>query len=200
MFTKSVKFSAALAALFLAPSLAFAHTGVGDTLGFVHGFSHPLSGLDHVLAMVMVGVLAWQLGGRAVWVVPATFVLVMAGGGALGMMGVAIPFVEIGIALSVIILGAIVALGIMAPVAIAAGIVGLFAIAHGHAHGAEMPAAAAGMAYAAGFMMATAGLHAAGLAIGSLIGKVGGRSGTFATRAAGGIASLAGVGLLTGLI
>ena len=153
MFTKIVKFSAAVAALFLAPSLAFAHTGVGDTLGFVHGFSHPLSGLDHVLAMVMVGVLAWQLGGRAVWVVPATFVLVMAGGGALGMMGVAIPFVEIGIALSVIILGAIVALGIRAPVAIAAGIVGLFAIAHGHAHGAEMPAAAAGMAYAAGFML-----------------------------------------------
>ncbi|KQV16416.1 urease accessory protein [Rhizobium sp. Root1203] len=200
MFTKSVKFGAALAALFLAPSLAFAHTGVGDTFGFVHGFSHPLSGLDHVLAMVMVGVLAWQLGGRAVWVVPTTFVLVMAGGGVLGMTGVAIPFVEIGIALSVIILGAIVALGIRAPVAIAAGIVGLFAIAHGHAHGAEMPAAAAGLAYAAGFMMATAALHVAGLAIGSLIGKVGGRSGTFATRAAGGIAALAGVSLLAGLI
>lgn len=200
MFSKSVKFSAALAAILVVPSLAFAHTGVGDTLGFVHGFSHPLSGLDHVLAMVMVGVLAWQLGGRAVWIVPMTFVLVMALGGALGMMGVAVPFVETGIVLSVIVLGAVVALGIQAPVAIAAGIVGLFAIFHGHAHGAEMPAAAGGMAYAAGFMIATATLHAAGLASGYLIGKIGDRHGTFATRAAGGIASLAGVGLLTGLI
>jgi urease accessory protein len=200
MFSKSVKFSAALAAILVVPSVAFAHTGVGDTLGFVHGFSHPLSGLDHVLAMVMVGVLAWQLGGRAVWIVPMTFVLVMALGGALGMMGVAVPFVETGIVLSVIVLGAVVALGIQAPVAIAAGIVGLFAIFHGHAHGAEMPAAAGGMAYAAGFMIATATLHAAGLASGYLIEKIGDRHGTFATRAAGGIASLAGVGLLTGLI
>lgn len=200
MFSKNVKFCAAVAALLLAPSLALAHTGVGNTAGFVHGFGHPLSGLDHVLAMGMVGVLAWQLGGRAVWIVPTTFVLVMAVGGALGMMGIAVPFVEIGIVLSVIVLGAIVALGIQAPVAIAAGIVGLFAIFHGHAHGAEMPAATGGIAFAAGFMIATATLHAAGLAAGYLIGKAGDGNGAFATRAAGGIAALAGVGLLTGVI
>ncbi|WP_160006352.1 HupE/UreJ family protein [Rhizobium sp. 18055] len=200
MFSKSIKFNAAVAAIVLAPSLAFAHTGVGETVGFVHGFSHPLSGLDHILAMVMVGVLAWQIGGRAVWIVPTTFVAVMAVGGALGMMGIAIPFVEAGIALSVIVLGAVIALGIRAPVAIAAGMVGLFAIFHGHAHGSEMPAAAGGIAYAAGFMIATAVLHIAGLALGFVIAKVGDARGAFVTRSAGGLAALAGVGLLTGLI
>lgn len=200
MFSKTFKFNAALAALVFAPSLALAHTGVGQTVGFVHGFSHPLSGLDHILAMVMVGVLAWQIGGRAVWIVPTTFVAVMALGGALGMMGIAVPFVEAGIALSVIVLGAIIALGIRAPVAVAAGMVGLFAIFHGHAHGSEMPAAAAGMAYAAGFMIATATLHVAGLAIGFVIARIGDRQGALVTRSAGGIAALAGVGLLSGLI
>jgi urease accessory protein len=200
MFSKNIKFNAALAALLLAPSLAFAHTGVGQTVGFVHGFSHPLSGLDHILAMVMVGVIAWQIGGRAVWIVPTTFVAVMALGGALGMMGIAVPFVEAGIALSVIVLGAIIALGIRAPVAVAAGMVGLFAIFHGHAHGSDMPAAAGGMAYAAGFMIATATLHLAGLAIGFVIAKMGDTRGAFVTRSAGGIAALAGVGLLSGLI
>jgi urease accessory protein len=200
MFSKSIKFNAALAALIFAPSLAFAHTGVGETVGFVHGFSHPLSGLDHILAMVMVGVLAWQLGGRAVWIVPTTFVSVMALGGALGMMGIAIPFVEAGIALSVIVLGAVIALGIRAPVAIAAAMVGLFAIFHGHAHGSEMPAAVGGVAYAAGFMIATAMLHFAGLAIGFAIAKISDTKGAFVTRSAGGIAAVAGVGLLAGLI
>jgi urease accessory protein len=200
MFSKSVTFNAALAALLLAPSLAFAHTGVGDTLGFVHGFSHPLSGLDHVLAMVMVGLLAFQLGGRAVWIVPTTFVVVMAAGGALGAMGVAIPFVEIGIALSVMVFGAIIALGIQAPVAVTAGVVGLFAVFHGHAHGAEMPAAAGGISYAAGFMIATATLHAAGLATGYSIARTGKIHGQFATRALGCLAALAGVGLLRGLV
>jgi urease accessory protein len=200
MFSKSIKFNAALAVLLLAPSLAFAHTGVGETVGFVHGFSHPLSGLDHILAMVMVGVLALQLGGRAVWIVPATFVAVMAVGGALGMMGIAIPFVEAGIALSVVVFGAVIALGIRAPVAIAAAVVGLFAIFHGHAHGSEMPAAAGSIAYAMGFMIGTATLHAVGLALGFAIAKVGDTKGAFVTRAAGGIAALAGVGLLTGLI
>jgi urease accessory protein len=132
--------------------------------------------------------------------VPTTFVAVMAVGGALGMMGIAIPFVEAGIALSVIVLGAVIALGIRAPVAIAAGMVGLFAIFHGHAHGSEMPAAAGGIAYAAGFMIATAVLHIAGLALGFVIARVGDARGAFVTRSAGGLAALAGVGLLTGLI
>jgi len=102
----------AMGACALAPSLAFAHTGVGPTQGFVHGFMHPVSGIDHILAMVTVGVFAWQLGGRALWAVPAAFVTIMALGGALGMSGIGLPFVELGIALSVVVLGAVVALGV----------------------------------------------------------------------------------------
>ncbi|MBX5200648.1 HupE/UreJ family protein [Rhizobium sp. NZLR1] len=189
----------ALAAAAL-PAVAYAHTAVGQTSGFIHGFSHPVSGLDHILAMVMVGVFAFQLGGRAIWLVPTTFVLVMAFGGALGVAGVNVPFVETGIALSVVVLGAIVALNVKAPTAVAMGVVGLFAIFHGHAHGAEMPENAAGAAYAAGFMMATALLHVGGLALGYVIGRAGERQGVFVTRAAGGIAAISGVGILAGLI
>lgn len=159
-----------------------------------------MSGLDHVLAMVMVGVFAFQLGGRATWLVPTTFVLVMALGGALGAAGINVPFVELGIALSVVVLGAIVALDVKAPLAAALGIVGLFAIFHGHAHGAEMPDNAAGAAYAAGFMIATALLHLTGLALGYFVGRAGERRGAFVTRAAGGIAAISGVGILAGLI
>jgi len=200
MFSKISRFNAALAVGVLAPSLAFAHTGVGQTVGFAHGFTHPVSGLDHVLAMILVGVLAWQLGGRALRLVPTTFVSVMAIGGALGMMGISVPFVEAGIAFSVIVLGAVVALGIRAPLAIAAGVVGLFAIFHGHAHGSEMPAAAAGIAYAAGFMLATSVLHIAGITVGYLIGKISEHQGAIVMRSAGGIAALAGIGLFTGLV
>jgi urease accessory protein len=150
--------------------------------------------------MVMVGTFAFQLGGRALWLVPLTFVLVMAGGGTLGVMGVALPFVETGIALSVAVLGAVVALNVKAPVAIAMGIVGLFAVFHGHAHGSEMPGAAGGVSYAAGFMIATALLHFAGIAAGFLIGKTSERHGMIVMRSAGGIAAIAGVGLLTGLL
>ncbi|OWV89396.1 urease accessory protein [Rhizobium sp. N122] len=189
----------ALAAAAL-PAVAYAHTGVGQTSGFVHGFSHPVSGLDHILAMVMVGVFAFQLGGRATWLVPTTFVLVMALGGALGVAGVNVPFVEAGIALSIVVLGAIVALDVKAPIALAMGVVGLFAIFHGHAHGAEMPEDAGGAAYAAGFMIATAFLHAAGLGLGYIIGRAGERQGAFVTRAAGSVAAIAGVGILAGVI
>jgi len=198
---KSIFKSGALALAAAAlPAVAYAHTGVGETAGFVHGFSHPISGLDHILAMVMVGVLALQLGGRAVWAVPTTFVLVMALGGALGIAGINVPFVEIGIALSVIVLGAIVALNIRASTAVAMGIVGLFAIFHGHAHGAEMPENAGGAAYAAGFMIATALLHMAGLGLGFLIARFGERQGAFVIRTAGSLAAVAGVGILAGLI
>lgn len=191
---------AAPALLALLPTAALAHTGVGATSGFAHGFGHPISGLDHILAMVMVGVLAWQLGGRAQWLVPAAFVAVMAVGGALGVAGIEIPFVEIGIALSVVVLGAMVALGMKAPLALAIGLVGLFAIFHGHAHGTEMPQDASGLAYAAGFMIATALLHLAGIGAGLLIGRAGASYGPAAVRSAGGVAAVAGVGILTGLI
>ncbi|MDQ0559949.1 urease accessory protein [Rhizobium mesoamericanum] len=200
MFSKTSKFSGLLGACFLAPSLAFAHAGVGQTIGFVHGLAHPVSGLDHVLAMVLVGVLAWQLGGRALWLVPTTFVSVMAAAGALGMMGISVPFVEAGIASSVIVLGALIGLNIRAPVAVAAGLVGLFAVFHGHAHGSEIPSAADGLTYAAGFMLASAALHVAGIALGRLIGSASEPQRATVMRSAGGLAAIAGIGLLTGLI
>ena len=175
--------------------VALAHTGVGNTSGFVDGIGHPISGLDHVLAMLMVGVFAWQLGGRALWLVPLTFVCVMAVGGMLGVAGIGVPFVEIGIALSVVVLGAIVAFNVKAPIAAAMGVVGLFAMFHGHAHGAEIPDDAGGVAYAAGFMIATAILHLAGISIGFLIGTADKRL----VRLAGGLTTVAGVGLLVGI-
>ena len=180
----------------LTPTIAFAHTGVGPTVGFSHGFLHPITGLDHVLAMVMVGMFAAQLGGRAVWLVPAAFVTVMAVGGALGVAGYPLPFVEIGIALSVVTLGALVAFGVRLPTAVAMAVVALFAIFHGHAHGSEMPETAAGLTYGLGFVVATALLHAAGIGL----GLVAGRTRTVVVRAAGGLAAVAGVALLTGLI
>ena len=190
----------AAATAILTPAVAFAHTGVGDTSGFVHGFGHPISGLDHILAMVMVGIFAWQLGGRALWLVPTTFVLIMAVGGALGIAGIGVPFVEIGIALSVVVLGAIVAFNVKAPVAAAMGLVGLFAIFHGHAHGAEIPEDAGGVAYAAGFMIATALLHLAGITAGFLIGRAGEHYGSLVVRVAGGFATVAGLDLLIGVL
>ncbi|EJB02027.1 hydrogenase/urease accessory protein [Rhizobium leguminosarum bv. trifolii WSM597] len=189
----------ALAATAL-PAVAYAHPAIGEAAGFSHGFAHPMSGLDHILAMVMVGVFAFQLGGRATWLAPATFVLVMALGGVLGVAGIGLPFVETGIALSVVVLGAVIALNVKAPLAAALGLIGLFAVFHGHAHGAEMPEDASGAAYALGFLVATALLHAAGLALGYVIGRAGERRGAFVTRAAGSVAAIAGVGILAGLI
>jgi urease accessory protein len=177
-----------------------AHTGAGDVHGFTHGFLHPLGGLDHQLAMILVGVFAWQLGGRALWLVPATFVLVMAFGGYLGVAEGQIPLVEIGVAVSVIVLGAVVALGVRAPVAVAMAVVGVFAIFHGHAHGSEMPMDASGAIYALGFMLATALLHAVGILIGFAIGKIGDVSGRTVFRVAGGAASVAGLALLVGYL
>ena len=184
----------------LVPSAAFAHTGTGGATGFPHGFLHPITGLDHVLAMVMVGVLAWQLGGRALWLVPATFVLVMAIGGAIGVAGIGVPFVEAGIALSVVVLGAIVALSVSPPIAAAVGLVSLFAIFHGHAHGAEMPELAAATAYGFGFILGTALLHAFGLGLGLLTSRSSNSQGPAMVRAGGAAAALAGVAILGGFI
>jgi urease accessory protein len=191
----------ALVTLFaLVPAVAFGHTGGSGTAGFSHGFMHPVTGLDHVLAMVMVGVLAWQLGGRALWLVPTTFVLVMAIGGVLGVAGIGLPLIEVGIALSVVVLGLIVAMGIRTPVAIAMSIAGLFAIFHGHAHGAEMPETAAGMIYGLGFMLGTALLHTAGIGFGFLIATMSERKGPVLVRTTGVVTALAGIGIVTGLI
>jgi urease accessory protein len=188
--------SSIAAALSLVPTAALAHSGVGHVHGFAQGFLHPLGGVDHVLAMVTVGVFAWQLGGRALWLVPATFVLAMAAGGALGIAGVELPLVEFGIAASVVVLGAIVALKVKAPLAVAMGLVGAFAVFHGHAHGTEMPPDAAGAAYATGFLLATALLHAGGIALGFVIGRIGDIQGRLVYRVGGGLVALAGVAIL----
>lgn len=150
----------------LLPSFAYAHVGIGETSGLLHGFAHPFSGLDHLCAMLAVGLWAAQMGGRSVWVVPLSFVGVMAVGGMLPMLGIALPFVEQGIVLSVLLLGVLIAAAVRLPLWLGSGMVGLFALWHGHAHGAEMPALASGMTYALGFVLTTALLHVAGIAFG----------------------------------
>ncbi|MDI4666012.1 HupE/UreJ family protein [Xanthobacter autotrophicus] len=190
----------AAAALVLLPQLAFAHTGVGAVHGFDAGFAHPMGGLDHLLAMVTVGIFAFQLGGRAIWAVPVTFVALMAAGGALGVSGIEVPFVELGIGLSVVVLGAAVAFGLKAPLALAMAVVGFFAIFHGHAHGTEMPLDASGLSYGLGFMSATALLHLAGLGLGMAIGRFGETHGARYVRGAGAAVAVTGLGLVTGIL
>jgi urease accessory protein len=155
--------------LFLLPTTASAHQETGTVWGFTSGFVHPLTGLDHIAAMVAVGLWGAFLGAPAMWVLPVVFPLVMAFGGALGVLGVPLPGVETGIALSSVILGIVVALGARPPLWVAALIVGTFAIFHGHAHGAEMPKAANAATYAIGFVIATGLLHLSGIAFGLLV-------------------------------
>ena len=198
---RSIARKFALAApLALLPSLALAHTGHGETSGFVAGFSHPIGGLDHILAMVMVGIFAWQLGGKALWALPASFIGVMALGGILGVVGMPLPLLETGITVSVIVLGAAVAFALRPPLAAAVGLCGLFGLYHGYAHGAEMPESAGGLAYAAGFILATALLHAVGIAAGFGIGSLGVKFGPKFMRAAGAVAAVAGFGILAGVL
>jgi urease accessory protein len=190
--------AAALAAM-AAPVPALAHVGVGDAHGFVHGFAHPIGGVDHLLAMVAVGIFAASLGGSALWLVPAAFVAMMAFGGFLGVSGIELPLVEAGIAASVIVLGLAVAFQWSLPTVAAMGLVGLFAVFHGHAHGAEMPADALGILYALGFMSATAVLHMLGIGAGLQAGRIGAQW-NVALRAGGGAMALAGVGLMAGYL
>jgi urease accessory protein len=156
----------------LAPALLHAHPGGGHVHGLEHGFAHPIGGWDHLLAMVAVGLWARQLGGRAVWAVPATFVGIMVGGGILGMSGVEFGFVEQGIVGSVLILGLLIAAAWRLPLGASVPLVALFAFCHGHAHGTEMPGDASGLAYAAGFVAATALLHACGIGLGMLLHRL----------------------------
>jgi urease accessory protein len=180
----------------LLPTAAFAHTGVGPAGGFGAGFMHPLGGFDHILAMVAVGVLAARLGGRAIWMVPGAFLAMMAVG---GVTQIHVPFVETGIAVSVIVLGLVVAFRWTLPVAAASALAGLFAVFHGHAHGTEMLAGATGVTYALGFLLATAALHAAGIGLGYGAGRIGARR-QLALQAGGSAMALAGVALLSGYL
>ena len=169
---------------------ACAHEQQGQAAGFVTGLQHPVSGLDHVLAMVAVGLWGAQLGAPAIWLLPVTFPLVMAFGGFLGLLGVPLPGVEIGIAVSAILLGAMVAVEGRPGLWLAAAAVAVFAVFHGHAHGTELPAGQSGLLYSVGFVVATGCLHATGIAIG-LINRW--HWGRIALRVAGAAVAAAGI-------
>jgi len=152
--------------LALVPSEAFAHIVKGEAIGFVSGFEHPISGLDHIIAMVAVGLWGAQLGAPAIWLLPVTFPLVMAFGGFLGLIGVPLPGSEIAIALSGVCLGAAVLSEFRPPLWVAAVLVGIFGLFHGYAHGAELPPGQNALLYSIGFVLATGLLHATGITIG----------------------------------
>jgi urease accessory protein len=157
----------ALAALALTQP-AFAHEQVGVAGGLASGLLHPLTGMDHLIAMVAVGIWGAQLGAPAIWVLPITFPVVMAFGGVLGVLRIALPVPEVVIALSALVLGAAVAMRLRLPFAAAAVVVAVFAVFHGHAHGAELPSSANPLAYGVGFVVATGLLHLCGIMIGTL--------------------------------
>jgi urease accessory protein len=180
--------AAVVVCLFAAP--AFAHESAGITGGFTSGFLHPITGPDHVAAMVAVGLWGAFLGAPAMWLLPVIFPLVMAFGGVLGILGVPVPYVETGIATSAVILGLMVALAVKPRLWIAAVMVGAFAIFHGHAHGTELPEAADPFAYGIAFVVATGLLHLSGIAFGLLARWPQGRT---AVRAGGAAIALAGV-------
>lgn len=175
--------------LFAATTSANAHQATGVAGGFVSGFVHPILGWDHVAAMVAVGLWGAVLGNPAIWVLPVVFPLVMAFGGALGVLGIPLPGVEIGIAVSALVLGCMVLFSLRPPLWVAAVIVGAFAIFHGHAHGTELPDAANPLVFSVGFVLATGLLHLCGILL-SLLSHW--RSGQALVRAGGAIIALAG--------
>ncbi len=175
-------------------STAFAHTEGGLAHGIWHGLEHPISGWDHLLAMVAVGLWGAFLGRQAMLLLPIVFPAVMAAGAGLAIAGITIPAVEIGIPASAIVLGLAVALAMQPPFWIAATIVGAFAIFHGHAHGAEIPAATNPLAYAIGFLTATVVLHWIGIALGLLTHWDAGR---VAVRTSGVVIAIIGVVFLS---
>jgi urease accessory protein len=172
------------------PLFAWAHEETGQAAGFLAGLTHPVSGLDHILAMVAVGFWGAQLGAPALWALPVAFPIVMAVGGMLGLLGIPLPGVELGIAFSAVALGAMVAGEVKAAMPLAAGLVGFFAIFHGHAHGTELPDGASGLYYSIGFVAATGLLHAAGIGFGMIHERPGGPA---ILRAAGGLVLVGGV-------
>ncbi len=188
--------AAAVITAFASPAMA--HTGVDlfGASGFVAGFSHPMLGLDHLLAMLGVGIWAAQLGGRATWLVPAAFVSVMVAGAALALSGAALPMVEFGIGGSVLVIGGLIACGARLPIAVAMALAGLFALFHGHAHGTELPGFAHPAAYGFGFVAATALLHAAGFGIAYVLRS---QIGRLPLRAAGAAMAAIGAGFLFGV-
>jgi urease accessory protein len=198
-----MRFLSVFIATLCAATAAQAHTGVGGASGLAYGFLHPLGGLDHILAMVGVGAFAFFLGGRALWLVPLSFVVMMAAGGVLGFAGFGLPLfgeagVELGIALSVVVIGGALALGLSMPLAAAMAMAGGFAVFHGVAHGAEMPGTVSGLGYGLGFVAATAMLHGLGLALGFGLNEVAQETARRFARVGGALLSLSGLAILTG--
>lgn len=175
---------------------AHAHVGEGIDSGFESGFWHPILGWDHVVAMVAVGLWGAFLGRPAIFILPVVFPLVMAIGGALGIMGMPLPYVEAGIALSGVVLGLLIAFAMKAPLWVAAVIVGVFAIFHGHAHGTEFPTEFDATGYAIGFVIGTGLLHMVGIAFGALVGS---EIGKVAVRAVGALIAAVGAAYLFGI-
>ncbi len=169
---------------------AHAHEQTGSIMGLITGLKHPVSGMDHVLAMISVGLWGAQLGVPAIWVLPIAFPMVMAFGGMIGLMGIPLPGIEAGIAVSACVLGTMVFMEVRPPLWVATLLVGFFAIFHGHAHGTELPAGSNGLLYSLGFVVATGALHASGIALG-LVHRW--ESGKLAIRGAGLFVALAGV-------
>ena len=180
----------AICILALYPSSALAHVKGGEAISLISGIKHPMAGLDHVLAMISVGLWGAQLGAPAMWLLPVTFPMVMAFGGMLGLMGVKLPGIEIGIAVSAIALGFAVFREARPQLWAAALIVGFFAIFHGHAHGTELPPGANGLLYSIGFVISTGSLHATGIGIGLIHRWSAGR---VVVRVAGACVAAAGV-------
>jgi urease accessory protein len=183
-------FPALLVVIALWPLGAWAHVESGQAGGFLSGLAHPVSGPDHVVAMIAVGLWGAQLGMPALWVLPVAFPLLMAVGGMLGLIGIPLPGVEVGIALSAVVLGALVLGRVRLPLVAAVAVVAFFAIFHGHAHGTELQAGQNAMLYSLGFVIATGLLHAVGIAIGLIQRWDPGRQ---AVRGAGGLVMGAGV-------
>ncbi|MEX2616527.1 MAG: HupE/UreJ family protein [Alphaproteobacteria bacterium] len=180
----------------LAATPALAHTGHDTASSFTAGLAHPFGGMDHVLAMVSVGLLACLMKGRALVLVPAAFVTMMVAGGAMGMAGVALPYTEFGIALSIVVIGGMVAFGGRTPALAALAAAGLFATFHGQAHGQEMAAGMSGLGYATGFVLATAMLHGIGIGSGIALSRLGEAWGTTLVRVSGGAVAVAGMAVL----
>jgi urease accessory protein len=192
--------STILAFLFsLIPSVVFAHEGGNMPIGgYLTGLIHPVLGYDHLLAMLSVGILSAQIGGRAIWTVPATFVGVMAVGGVLGLTTLTLGPVELGIAISLVLLGLVIAAERKLPILLAMLGVGFFAIFHGFAHGAEMPETAQPVLYALGFLTGTIGIHITGVLIGDIAGHY--ERGKMLVRVGGGLIALVGVFFITGIL
>ena len=176
---------------------ASAHSGEEGANGFLAGVMHPLTGFDHLLAMVAVGIWGATLGRPLIWVLPVAFPMLMVVGGVLGITGVPLPYIETGIAASVIVLGLAIAAAWRAPLPLAVAIVSVFGVFHGYAHGAELPSAASPAAYVAGFVLCTGALHLSGVAFGELKRLA---QGALILRATGAVIAAAGVWILAGML